>query len=263
MVLVLPGRQQQQPTTAQRFIDAFGAGLESVSSHINQKQQQKLAEEQMSAENQAAQAMGVNLAGIKDPKMRQQILASALQGKRDESQGQSDLARQIQLQQAKFEHEKQLEAMRLEGKANKENQILNDKEAKRNQELNEKIAPLKSAIGRVQEMKKIRAKGNLGRGSSIVGFFGGETAKDRGAYQTLGNSLIAYASTIPVRNRAEFETLTGKINDPDITDAEAEGVLNEMERIISDSLNEYQGIESKSSKSQESGKKIPLGDIWK
>jgi hypothetical protein len=261
MVLFLPGRKEQQSTTAQRFSDAFGAGLEALSTNMQQRQQEKLAEEQMTAENQAAQEMGINLSGIRDPKMRQQILTSALQGKRDESQSQSDLGRQLQLQQSKFEQDKQLKAMDLEGRTFKEERTIAEKEAKAQQEQNEKIAPFQAGIETVQQMRQLRAKGNLGRGSSILGFFGGETARDRGQYEQLGKSLISLASNIPIRNQMEFQTLAEKLYDPSLTDGEAEGVLNAMEKILNQNMKKFQVNEAKGS--QESEKKIPLGDIWK
>ncbi len=90
--------------------------------------------------------------------------------------------------------------------------------------------------------------------------FGGETAKHRGEYQTLGNSLISYASNIPIRNRQEFEKLAGHIGDPNITDAEAEGILDGLERIINNSLSGYQqkGSPSENTKNQ----RTSLQDIF-
>ena len=106
---------------------------------------------------------------------------------------------------------------------------MGEKEDERNKDLN-------LALQTVGEMRRIRAKKNLGRGSSLLGWFGGEAAKDRGEYETLGNSLIQYASNIPIRNRVEFEKLAGRLSDPDITDKEAEGILDGLEKIISGKL---------------------------
>jgi hypothetical protein len=44
------------------------------------------------------------------------------------------------------------------------------------------------------------------------------------------------ASTIPIRNQREFETLSHNLFDPTITDAKAEGILNAMEKIIRASM---------------------------
>lgn len=110
---------------------------------------------------------------------------------------------------------------------------------KQEQELQSKLAPLIGAKSSIDKMRQLREKGNLGRGSSVFGFFGGDTAKERGEYQTLGNSLIQFASSIPIRNRQEFEKLAGHIGDPSITDSEAEGVLNAMEKLIEDSASQY------------------------
>ncbi len=98
-----------------------------------------------------------------------------------------------------------------------------------------------SALQIIKRMRDIGAKNNLGRGSGFAGFFGGETAKDIGEYQQLGKSLIQYATTIPIRNKLEFETLAEKIYDTSLTDSERAGVLDAMERIISGSLQEHGG----------------------
>lgn len=134
---------------------------------------------------------------------------------------------------------------------------LQGKDAKGEQEREESLHDYEAAADTVNRMREIRKKGNLGRGSSIFGYFGGETAKHRGEYQTLGNSLIQIASTIPIRNREEFKKLAGSIGDPDITDAEAEGILNGLEKIINDSVEKFGGTE----KGQVKEKRPPLGSF--
>lgn len=131
------------------------------------------------------------------------------------------------------------------------------------------IAGLQGALQTVKDMRGLREKGNLGRGSSFRGFFGGETAKDIGTYEQLGKSLIQYASTIPIRNKLEFETLSSKLYDSTTTDSEAEGVLDAMEKIINDSLSELTDQPTNSAEQQSgfdplsNGGKQSLGDIWK
>ena len=136
----------------------------------------------------------------------------------------------------------------------KHNQLRQQQENKINDARNQKIAPLESALDTVNEMREIRKKGNLGRGSSIIGFSGGETARDRGKYEQLGKSLIQYATNIPIRNKLEFETLAERLYDASITDAEAEGVLDAMESIIQKSLKGVEGSERSSSEKRASNK---------
>ncbi len=104
----------------------------------------------------------------------------------------------------------------------------------------EKLKSTESALTTVHQMRKLRSKGNLGRGSDYRKFFGGEPAKDYGEYEQLGKSLISHATTIPIRNRLEFETLAEKLYDPSINDAEAEGTLNAMEKILTDALRDQE-----------------------
>jgi len=120
------------------------------------------------------------------------------------------------------------------------NQFSQPKEDKEKAKNEADYSDLQGALGTVDQMRNIRIKGNLGRASSVLGFFGGETAKDRGQYETLGNSLISYASNIPIRNRVEFEKLAGHLSDPSTTDDEADGILEALETIISNSMKKYQ-----------------------
>lgn len=136
----------------------------------------------------------------------------------------------------------------------KHNQVREQQERKLNTDREGKIAPLETALETVDEMRKLRKKGNLGRGSGIIGLAGGETARDRGKYEQLGKSLIQYATNIPIRNQLEFETLAERLYDASITDAEAEGVLDAMENIIKNSLRGVQGIENQTKQPSNSEK---------
>lgn len=163
---------------------------------------------------------------------------------------QQDLQRQQEIKKLTYEQENkeklQQQKYDLEGRNQQELEKIKSLQkseqlqGKKSEDLQANIAPLQAALARVNEMKNIRKKGNLGRGSSVLGFFGGETARDRGEYQTLGNSLIQYASNIPIRNRIEFEKLAGHLSDPSTTDSEAEGILNALEEIIGSSLSKFE-----------------------
>lgn len=102
----------------------------------------------------------------------------------------------------------------------------------------EKIAPLQTGLQTIKRMRELGEGGRLGK-TLTRGIFGGQQAKERGEYEQLGKSLISLASTIPIRNQMEFETLSSKLYDPSLLDSEREGVLNAMERIITQSLQQY------------------------
>lgn len=111
---------------------------------------------------------------------------------------------------------------------------------------------LKSGLQTVKEMKDIGKKGNLGWGTGIRKTLSAEAAKDAAQYSQLGKSLISLATTIPIRNRQEFETLAHDLYDPSIRDAAREGILNAMENILTRSLDEAsQGIDQEASSKQE------------
>lgn len=110
------------------------------------------------------------------------------------------------------------------------------KEDKTKIQQDEKIESVKGGISTVQKMRDIRKKGNLGFGSNITKYLSNDALKDFGQYEQLGKSLIQQSTNIPIRNRQEFETLAHKLYDPTILDAEAEGILDALEKILSDNL---------------------------
>lgn len=82
--------ENRPKSKAEMFSQAFGAlgqtGAQAVSQHFAQKEQQKAQQMQMQAENEQIQALsGMDISGIQDPKMRQQIVAEALKGRSAES----------------------------------------------------------------------------------------------------------------------------------------------------------------------------------
>lgn len=112
--------------------------------------------------------------------------------------------------------------------------------SKKKEELNtkrqEKLLPLQGALQSLEDMRSIKKKGNLGRGSGITGLFSEDVRRDRAEYSQLGKSLIQFASSIPIRNKAEFEVLAEDLYDPSKSEAEIDGILNGMEKIIHRSM---------------------------
>lgn len=108
----------------------------------------------------------------------------------------------------------------------------------------EKTAPYKAGLDTVKRMREIGKSGHLGPKIGQwggLGFVSSDVRKDRSEYEQLGKSLISLASTIPIRNQMEFETLSNNLHDPTLTDAARDGILDAMERIIKQSLGEYDG----------------------
>lgn len=100
----------------------------------------------------------------------------------------------------------------------------------------EKKASLESAITTLDRMDELGKAGRLGIGSGIKGLVDSDTARDSAEYSRLGKSLIALSTTIPIRNRQEFEVLAHDLYDPTMRDASREGIIKAMRKIISDSL---------------------------
>lgn len=212
MAQVLQGLPPKAPSFGQQIAHGLASGGVQALGQYNERQKMLQEEakqnQMMQQENEAVKNLvGFDMQGVRDPRMRQKLL---------------EMAGDAQQQQQK-------QAFEMQGK-----------QQKLQQEQEEKVVPLKGALERVNEMKYLRKKGNLGRGIGITSLIGGEAGRDKGAYETLGNSLISYATNIPIRNKIEFEKLAGRISDPSITDAEAEGILDSLEQIINNSLAQYQ-----------------------
>lgn len=140
----------------------------------------------------------------------------------------------------RIETQKSLNEMRKS--INERDKVLND-QVKANQANHEKQQALLGAKKRVQEQKNRIASGHIGPKTSFIGSgrkygstWSSEGQKIRGEYEQAGKSLIQYASSIPIRNRLEFETLGEKLYDPNLTQEEAAGTYKAMEDIINDSL---------------------------
>jgi len=94
MIQVLPAKR----TFGSEFGRAFGGGLgkgfsEGVSDSLKGKQEKKEKEERdkqekarYEEENESAKRLGIDLSGITDPKMRQQVVAESLKGQRKEDE---------------------------------------------------------------------------------------------------------------------------------------------------------------------------------
>lgn len=123
---------------------------------------------------------------------------------------------------------------------NAQNEFERRKETKKaSEKYQSDIAPLEGALGILDQMEKLGAKGNLGIGTSLRGVISPKTRREASEYERLGKSLISFASNIPIRNRQEFETLAHDLYDPSISDDSRKGILSAMKRIIQSSM---QGI---------------------
>ncbi len=111
-----------------------------------------------------------------------------------------------------------------------------DKPDKSNVKEEDRIRQSEAALKTVDRMREIRAEGRLGLASPVTKYFSGATRKNIGEYKRLGKSLIALASTIPIRNQKEFDVLSSDLFDTEITDDEAIGILDGMEKILRDSI---------------------------
>lgn len=100
----------------------------------------------------------------------------------------------------------------------------------------------------LQQMRQVAARGKIGRGSSIMGFFPGETARDRAEFEQLGKSLIPIvAAGVPIRNQREFDEYKKVITDPSSSLDSIEGAIKGLESIFQQKL-EGKGNKEKAEK---------------
>ena len=234
----------KEKTFGSEFGKAFGTGLgqgiekgyEKATSTKEKMAALKKENEDLRIEDEAIEKAvpGFSLRGIKDPKRREQLLSEYLKGTNAQEAQTNKFNHENELENKRHEHAKELAGQKFDA-------ISKDKGDKLAGEKTEKDAPYIQALDTIKRMREIGSSGNLGRGSAVKGFFGGQTAKDRGEYEQLGKSLISLSSTIPIRNKAEFETLAHNLYDPSIPDDQREGILAALERIIQGSLSQTEG----------------------
>lgn len=212
----------QRKSFGDRLNEGIGRGLETA-----QRFQQESKQQQAKARDRETVKKLTSM-DLEDPEMQKEAFKNYLQQ---------------QLQEQKYGYEAEKAGQKLR------------------EEKQEKLMPLQGALSSVQQMKKLRKKGNLGVGATYSPF--AETRKHAGEYSTLGKSLIQYVSSIPVRNQKEFETLAHDLIDPEITDAYAEGVLNKMEKLINDAASQYSEGDSEFKQKKNTAQRKPLSAFKK
>lgn len=222
-------REFREPSRSEKF----GRAIQGAGESLGKSYAENLM---MAQEDEDAKRLGLDLSGIRDPKKREKAFELALQGQH-----------QSELQKQKFGFEKELLG---------EKQNLENEKASQNfrMEQQQKLIPYQNALDSVDRMLELRNEGKLGIGSSKFSYlpwFGAETARAKGEYQTLGNSLIQFATNIPIRNKVEFEKLAGHISDPDITDEEAKGILEALKNIINNNAQQFMNQGSQRSENKE------------
>lgn len=239
-------QENRRPSSFDKFSQLVGQGVELGTQNLMSRERKNAQELQNRQENSRLRELGFDVEGL-NPELKKEVVSRMLQGRQQEN-----------LQQQKYGFENELEGIRQEGISNKENQ-------KYKSELNKKANPLKTGLKTLQEMKRIVGNGRLGVLSSVGGFFSDKTRQDRAKYSQLGKSLISLASTIPIRNKTEFETLANDLHDPNNTDAYNNGILQAMQEILTRGLQELESGESESNQEslQQTQNKRPLSSFRK
>jgi len=229
---------QTQPgipdTRQQSLAEALGMGLSQVGQGI--AGQKKLQKQEKTQSGLAQGLFGEQAEQFKNLSPEQQI---ALYGQIQKK----GIAEQTRLQRQELESQKKTLA------------------------LNEKIEPFRVGLGHVERMRAIGKKGNLGFGITARKLARGETSRDAAEYGQLGKALISLSTTIPIRNRLEFETLAGELIDPSLSDAARDGLLDAMDRVlqggIQKTVGSFQEKELGKEEKQQQQERPPLSSFYK
>lgn len=134
----------------------------------------------------------------------------------------------------------------------------------------EKLAPLKQGLETLKRQRERLATGQLGpkvsfnpsQESKLFKSMTREGQQIRSEYEQAGKELIQLASTLPIRNQAEFKTLANRLYDPNLKEAEIKGILNEMEDHIRDAIASHGGERGESfEKSPSKQKRRPISSF--
>ena len=214
MVQIIP--ENRKRTSTEKLLSGLTAALPGIQSFLDKNEALK----NQGMQNQATQNLGIdpNLS----PEMQKLMMQYQLMGNLEGQKGQN----QLNLLNQKQSFDEQEKASKLQGEREKS------------------LIPLQEALGRIDKMRSIGARGNLGIGSSYKAAFGGKTARDLGEYETLGKSLISMVSTIPIRNKEEFKSLAHNLYDPDLPDSQREGILKSLEDIIQSNMKQFMDNET-------------------
>lgn len=214
MVQIIPANQRpRQRTFGEQLSEGVQKAIPMAQQYYDQyqeQQQNKLARE---AENESLMKnYGINVSGL-SPEMRKNVVAEELKGR------------------GRLELENIRNATKL---AQPSAQDIKNKE---------KVSGYKNALSTISKMKEIGKKNNLGIGTSFKQFINPEARKDAGAYETFGKSLIQFISDIPIRNKAEFETMAHSLYDPSLSDATREGILDSLQYRLEEAMKGYEDEE--------------------
>lgn len=200
-------------TFGKAFSNLGQAGAEAIMSQYQQKQNQS----QLDQENQAIfRETGIDLRGINDQKSREEAFKQALMGKQNQAKEERERNDNLNMQELKHRHEKELqeEKFRLEGQ-------------KPNPKENESRESHETAQKAFNKMSELVNGNKLGRGSGFKSFFGGETAKQSGKFQSLTGALEAL--------------LVDKVNRGTLSNTRFQYITETLLPKPTDSINEIKG----------------------
>lgn len=130
---------------------------------------------------------------------------------------------------------------------------VNVEQSKQLRKKEEEQAPVRQGLNILNRQREILASkqlgpklGGLAQAPKLIQAATKKGQKARSEYERLGKALISLSTNIPIRNRQEFETLAHNLFDPTMKEAEIEGTLDAMERILKGQLGESLDLPSSS-----------------
>ncbi len=230
--IIAANPKPRRRTFGEQLSEGIEKAIPMAQKYYDEYQDQKLDQAARESENKSLmENYGINVSGL-SPEMRKNVVAEELKGRN------------------------KLNLLEAQNVAKSQN--ITPQQEKNQQELKR----LTGALGVIDEMEEIGKGGNLGLGTTFQQAISPKAREDAGKYETLGKSLISYASSIPIRNRAEFDVLAEKLYDPSISDSGRKGILDGMRKIIQNSIDAF-GIEEEDEIPSKNKKRPPLSSFMR
>lgn len=243
----------------------IGRGVgEGFSSAMQTRKQAKLLAQE---DRDIMAATGINLSGIRDPEARKSIMTAQLKGKQKEKEfaNQSELLGKeyglktgLETEKANILNRGKVDTQMLKGAQDiqledfKQSGRVIENEGKRSPEqIKEEEAKQIKHIGQesFNGIAKLLNKGNVGKGSGFLSYFGGKTAEDTGEFLSLTGGIesmmvdmVSRGTLSNVRFQYITDTLLPKPTD---TQAEIKGKLKGLSQILGLDASELDGGKEK------------------
>lgn len=272
-------KEKRPRTTSEKFGQAFENAGQATGKFLSERAQSQQKSAALAQEDRdILAATGINLSGIRDPEARKAIMVAQLKGKQKEKElsAQSELLGKeyglksgMESERENIQNRGRIDLQKLKGAQDIEledfkqaGRIVENAGKRSPEQIKEEEAKQVKQIGQesFNGIAKLLKKGNVGKGSGVLGYFGGETAKDTGEFQALSGGLEAMMVDMVSRgalSNTRFQYITETLlPKPTDTQSEIKGKLKGLSQILGLDASQLEGGQEDSDKEIVKGTKI-------